>query len=457
MISTAFPMKTLRFGYVGNPSTFLPSEAQTDVEKGISKLLFRQLYKYDNGELKPDLVDGIDVSDDYLTYTIRIKQNQKWEDGEEITSNDIIYSITKYESLIKNMSIEKMSNYEIKILLKTPVATLPSFLTFGIEPSHIKNNQKLQPVNSTSFKVSRIDKEQNITRKIELVSFQKDKQFNRLIFNFYNEEKDLQTAYQLGEIDAFLSKTPPLINGLKAQDIAMIGRQYTLIFNTTKTSLETLEIRKTLAEALDIEKLIKENHFFEKSLISQGPISYSYATKDVFKSPLYKPDTKLTVSQKKELTSLTIILPNNDEGQQIKSFIQESWGKNLELELVFKFLDMKELLTEASDGNFDALFIGLETTPDPDRYNYWHSTQINDGFNLGYFEDPRADKALEEGRKVKSEEERIKHYNIFQDVMYTKTPAIFLYHPGTTLYLSEKINLDIPKMIYYPWDIFQNL
>lgn len=458
LITTIFPQKTLIFGYIEKPKSFIPSEIKNDTEKSVSKLIFRQLYKYNDGVLKEDLVDSTKISDDLKTYNIKIKPNQYWQDGKEITSNDIIYSITKYDALIKDMSIEKIGNYEIKITLSTPTKILSSFLTMGIEPSHIKNNPKLNPIGSTSFYVSKITSEQNIVRKVTLQSFEKNKQYNRIQFKFYDKDENLETAFKLGEINAFISKRDyQFEKGVDRKNISFIGRQYTILFNTTKSTLKDPEVRLKLAQLLDIEKLIKTQHFFEKNLISQGVISHSYATKETSIPPIYDPTVKLTKSEVDNIKKLEILLPNNEEGEQIKSFIEESWGKDYDIELVFEFLDFEDLISKAHDGSFDVLFIGIETTPDPDRYIYWHSTQIDNGLNLAHFEDPRADKALVEGRQTSNQEERIKHYSIFQDVIETKVPAVFLYHPGTTLYTSNKIDISLPKILYYPWDIFQNL
>lgn len=76
---------------------------------------------------------------------------------------------------------------------------------------------------------------------------------------------------------------------------------------------------------------------------------------------------------------------------------------------------------------------------------------------MANFIDLRADKALEEGRHVFPFDERLLHYNIFQDVMFTKVPAIFLYHPGTFLYTSEKTPIPLPEKVYTPSDILENL
>ena len=54
-------------GVVGQPSSFLPSQAITQTDKTISALIYRGLFKYDiYGVLQPDLADTWQISEDGL-------------------------------------------------------------------------------------------------------------------------------------------------------------------------------------------------------------------------------------------------------------------------------------------------------------------------------------------------------------------------------------------------------
>ena len=101
--------------------------------------------------------------------------------------------------------------------------------------------------------------------------------------------------------------------------------------------------------------------------------------------------------------------------------------------------------------------MGQEVTRDPDRYVLWHSTQIDPpGLNFTGFESIRLDKALEEGRKELSQEERATHYDLLQRLLIQESPAIYLYHPGYKYYLNSRFKgLDLNNM-YLPDERFWN-
>lgn len=454
-LSTLIPEPTISIGMIGQPISFLPHSAISDSEKIVSKMVFRSLFKYQEGELKTDLLSSWSVSDDLTTYDFKLRNDAKWQDGTQITSNDIIHTLSLYENLINEMEIEKVSSTQVQIKLSNPTSMLPAIMTFGIEPAHLTNQQMLQPIGSTSYRIVLVQREGDSIQKVILQSFAGNKQYNRIKVNFYKNENDQQTAYKLGEINAFLSNSDILLPGTSKKSITYLGRYFVLLFNTRQTALEPVENRKVLESALDIENHLKQ-HYYENTKLTKGPLSETFAGKSTLFESTYNKNATLTTQQKSIMTKLTVLLPNNNDGRQIESLLKSSWGKKLGINLEVEFLTLEEIAEKGRKGEYDVLFIGHETSPDPDRYAFWHSTQINK-LNFSGFIDLRADKALEEGRKTFDESERIKHYSILQDVLSTKVPAVFLYHPGSYLYISEKTDINLPKVIYYPSDILKNL
>ncbi len=83
-------------GVIGQPQSFLPTQADNQIEKTVSNLIFRGLFKFDiYGTTIPDLADTWIVSEDGLIYTIKIKDNQYWNNGKRITADDLIYTSYK--------------------------------------------------------------------------------------------------------------------------------------------------------------------------------------------------------------------------------------------------------------------------------------------------------------------------------------------------------------------------
>jgi peptide/nickel transport system substrate-binding protein len=81
------------------PSTFDPTDIYYVDANGIGKLLFRTPTQFDirDGKptLVPDLTDVGTVSDDKLTWTFKMQQGIKYEDGTDVKVEDLAYAIKR--------------------------------------------------------------------------------------------------------------------------------------------------------------------------------------------------------------------------------------------------------------------------------------------------------------------------------------------------------------------------
>ncbi len=453
-ILSIFPQSTISIGLVGYPQSFLPHKAQSDGEKIVSELVFRKLFKYEEGELKNDLVDSWKTNEEKTEYTIKLKKDQNWQDGTPITTNDVLYSLTLYEDIRNEIEIEKLSDLEILLRLPTATTILPSVLNIGIEPAHLATQSLTSPIGSTSYRIARVIKDKNKVTGVVLLSPLDSKIYKRVFVRFYGNENEVLTAYKLKEINAFFSNADIKQEGLDRLSLYYAGRNFSIIFNTSREKLADPDIRNTLAKSLDTENLFTQN-FYVNALRAEGPISLSKYTKESFRVSKYDAKAELSPAQKNSVQSLSIILPDSNDGRQIETFLTKYWNEKLKIKLNFEYFNTSELIKKAQDGSFDVVFIGFEATPDPDRYDFWHSTQT-ERLNFAKFKDLRADKSLEEGRLNSDFLDRKEHYDIFQDVFETKTPGVVLYHPGTYLYYSKNKPVPLPVKIYYPSDIVKN-
>jgi peptide/nickel transport system substrate-binding protein len=75
-------------------STMDPIKA-TDTASGVViQQVFDSLMNYPNGEIEVEgqIADGYDISDDFTTYTINLKEGVKFHNGDEVTAQDFVYS-----------------------------------------------------------------------------------------------------------------------------------------------------------------------------------------------------------------------------------------------------------------------------------------------------------------------------------------------------------------------------
>jgi oligopeptide transport system substrate-binding protein len=94
--------QTFRMRIPGDPSTFDPQLASVSEEISVAKQLFQGLFAYDR-ELNivpavaaevPSKENG-GISDDGLTYTIKLRDDATWSDGVAVTANDFVYAFQR--------------------------------------------------------------------------------------------------------------------------------------------------------------------------------------------------------------------------------------------------------------------------------------------------------------------------------------------------------------------------
>ncbi len=437
-------------GVVGQPQSFLPNQAQNNIERTISDLIYRGVFKYDiYGTTIPDLADTWSVSEDGLVYTIKLKDNQYWNNGKKITSDDLIYTSYKSPELAY-VATDKVDDLTVRFTLPNRYAPFLSLLVIGVMPANSEEKMNpLTPISSDEFRVAQVEKSGSFINKVTLVTTKKEYSIKKLTFRFYPNEEELITAAKLGEIDGFVSEKVCCEDLTNFYDykFPVQGVYYALYFNLRNEKFNDADLRRKMEKVLSIEDLI-----FDKGILAQGSISRSLFTNKGLVFDNYDE----TLSEDLENLAIEIKVPDEKIHAKLAEDIAQVWEDKLNLDVKVKKEDPETFVQEVIEKrDFEILFYGQEVGRDPDRYVLWHSAQKEPpNLNLSGFEQIRADRALEEGRNELDNEKRVIHYNEFQKVMEEQVPAIFLYHPFVHHYISKYIEGVGQKYTFTYWDRF---
>ncbi|MGE5298072.1 MAG: ABC transporter substrate-binding protein, partial [Acidobacteriaceae bacterium] len=140
-------------GILGQPRFINPILAPaTNVDSDVSRIFFSRLVKFDqNLNLVPDLAESLpQISADQKSYTFKLRQNLKWDDGKPLRADDIIYTVSlvqneDYQSPLRTawsrVRVEKIDDYTLSFKLpdiSSPFIT--SIAQLGILPKHVWEN-----------------------------------------------------------------------------------------------------------------------------------------------------------------------------------------------------------------------------------------------------------------------------------------------------------------------------
>ena len=480
---------------VGQPTTVNPLLiGENDADRDLVRLLFSSL---------EDLAESIEESSDHKTWLVTIKENLKWSAGEDIDSNDIIFTIETIQnpdsrsglySSWRGVIVEKITSREARFTLRSPSAFFgDNIRALQIAPRHIFVNipvpnlrlsgYNLEPVGNGPYRFAGFDKTKN--GFIESYRLETNPYYTRtkpLIKNFSirfftDIEKALQ-AFDRREVDGIGKVFSEDLEKIKIgyQLIELPASQYYAIFlnPSINAALKDINIRKALSLAVDRAQIIQST-LGEKGVPMDGPIppflngyvpteveifSIKEATK-VLEAADWKLNENGLREKKNKNTAITLelslIVPQTPFLSKVAEIIKEDWGKiGVKINLVL--LNPKEVISDAlRTRNYDMVLLG-NALNNVDVFSFWHSSQrFSPGLNLALYENKKVDELLEKIRQEFDSGVRVELLAEMQNIIREDRPAIFLFSP-TYLYAAIKsLGGFEPVILSTPSERFANI
>lgn len=396
-----------------------------DIPIEVTRLISDPLVEADQqGRMKGKIVTGWETNNDATQFKFKLKDDLKWIDNSSIQSQDL-------EFAIPNLDISFPDNKTVQFNLKQSFSPLPSLLTKPL----IKKGSK---IGTGPYRIAKIEKSRIFITKIELES--KNLELPRILIRFYPNEKVAISGFNLGEVQVLLGLTNPKTFINNPQVILKQKTDYSKIVSILLQTDDLLFSNRSLRQALafttpEIDNEETANNPYPHNLWAYNPDAKKYlANLEEGKSALERAQSQLT----KEKLSSEIVLTTTPNLEEIGNKIMNSWKK--------LGLNIKLRVESGIPQNFQALLITQSIPQDPDQYYLWHTTQTKT--NLTGYDSKRADKDLEDGRKIIIEEDRKEKYFDFQKTLLEDAPAIFLYFPKYNIVYLKKSEKLLNKILY---------
>jgi len=473
-------------GVVGQPLYVNPVlAAGNDADADLCALIFSGLFKYDaDGKIVPDLAESYEVSNDKLIYTMHLKKDIKWHDGEPFSAADVLFTIQviqdpAFKSPLRQswqgVGVEMVDDNTIRFLLQTPYAFFLNNLSVGILPKHIW--ETLAPGN---YPLAEYNLRPVGTGPYKFVNFEKDSEGNILSYqlradenyyggqpyitnfnlSFYYDEDSMTEAYNNKQIFGMSYVSPsklPNIKSRRSSDVHPINipRYFAVFFNQQKSKvLADSEVRKALSTAVDRQAIIKEVLSGEgKEINSPIPPGTFGFTDDVKKFSFDVEKANKTLDddgwkkgsdgfRAKNGQALEFKMETTDwpDLMQTADMLKQEWaavGAKVDYESL-PVADIQQNFIRPRE--YEALLFGQMLGVDPDPFAFWHSSQTHDpGMNLALYNNPDVDKLLEKIRQEMDPASRLDYYKKFQQDVASNAPAAFLYSPNYLYVTSKKV------------------
>jgi peptide/nickel transport system substrate-binding protein len=456
---------SLIIGDFVEPTIINPILTHSTISAPLKRIVFDGLVKLNETmEPNPHLALSWNNSQDGLTWIFHLRKDIKFHDGAELTAEDVKFTFDKikdpsintpYISVFKNFrSVRVQDKHTIEINLQNPLPSLPSYLDVGILPKHLLMEKDLRkaefnyhPVGSGPFKMGSWSKDEIILKANEAY-FEGEPYLNKVIVKFFKDQRTVWAELMKGTVDCvFLSNSKNYDIIEKIPDFSVYSSSnpyyYILAFNEKNQYFNQIEVRQALNYAVDKERIVT------KVLRGRGQVSSgtiyppSWANNKAIKPYLYHPKQAARLLEKAgwkdtngnhildkngdEFEFVLLIVEGDDASQDCALLIQQELldigirmkVRPLSFPIMYKrFLSRKE---------FDASILTI-ISDDPDKnYLWWHSSQIDHGFNVFSYKNQKVDQLLDKGRITLDSKERKKIYYQFQKEIHNDPPGIFLF------------------------------
>lgn len=495
------PGGTFIEGVVSDISNLNPIFATSASDRAASRLIFSSLFKYnESNDLVGDLAANWSVNKTETVYTVTLRDNIYWQDGQPITSQDVKYTFETIQHPDARSPLNS-SWRDIKIDTKgdkTIVFTLPNAFTpflhslvVGILPSHILSSVPPAQLRAHPY---------NLSPRVGSGPFQFDslvlgEDKGRIVLvknpNYHfgaprlaSFEIEAFTDYDI-MLKAFNNNELSAIAGIRLNDFQQIDKTsniniydlplYNNVFaflNNQDSLLKNKKLRRALTQATDRQAIfdvldkrfpISNSPLLEDQLgyradISQLTYDPTASAKTLDSLGWKLADDGMRYNEAGTRLELTLNAQDTDEYPNVVNELQRQWA---EIGIVLKpeltgFEDLQQ--NYVIPHNYQILLLGVSVGVDPDQFVYWHSSQANvGGFNFSGYKNTLVDSVLESGRTKIDKKLRAAKYKTFLEQWKADAPAIALYRPLFNYIQIGAVKGFEPKKLSDPVDRFYDV
>jgi peptide/nickel transport system substrate-binding protein len=470
-------------GVVDKIATINPLYITTDGERAASSLVYSGLLRLDEtGHLRPELATSYSVSEDGQTYSVKLRDNVRWSDGQEFTADDVVATVklmknptvgSVLQSSWKNIEVKRVSDSEVAFVLNNALSSFPFALDFGILPEHVVRDVKPADIRGTFANdpaelvgtgafVFRSEEALGESRTVLRLTaneryFRGVPRIKTLTIQTYASSQDLLDGFQAKEVNVAagldteeanvaldLSNTTLIQTPLGDGVFAMLNNSGEITSDPAVRAALRLGIDRAAVRSAVIPKSDNDMKLKAVEPLETPLMPGLVGGVDKLKQPAYDPKAaaekldaagwKLNNKGKRvkddQPLALSVVTVKGADYEPAAKNLAEQWRKlGIEVDLIAanpSDVQQNYFIPRAYDVSIYQLHVGA----DPDVFAYWASSQATArGLNFANYHSALADLILSNARAQQNSTKRAARYVDFVEQWLDDAPAIVLYQP----------------------------
>ncbi|MBQ1194356.1 MAG: ABC transporter substrate-binding protein [Lachnospiraceae bacterium] len=418
--------------------------------------IFEGLVKIDeNGELVPAVASGYKISSDGSSYTFTLREGVKFHNGEEVTAEDVKYSIERNAGLLEGTeliiaafdiieSVNIVDSSTVEVVLSEPDTELISYMTVAIIPEDYADTAT-KPVGTGPFKfVSYTPAESFIVEKNE--NYWGDEAYlQQVTFKIINSAASAVVELQAGSIDIYPYLTMDMASQLGDEFDVLYGNTNLvqgLFLNNNVEPFDDVKVRQALYYAVDRQEIIDAVAGGHGTIV--GSFMYpGYGRYYNDLSSKYAKDTEkakelLTEAGYEEGFEFSVKVPSNYQFHMDCALVIQEQLKEVGVAMNIEGIEWTSWLTDVyQNREFQATLIGFDSNLAPK--DIMRRYVADNSKNMCNYNNPEYDELFDKAIATTDDELKIEYYQRMQEILAEDAASIFLSDPAMLVAVSDKL------------------
>lgn len=465
------------------------------------------LYEFaDDSTSAPALAEEVvSPTNDGKTYTIKLRDDAKWSNGDPVTANDFVYSwkrtvepktgseyaylfdgfenytaISKGEKPASDLGVKALDEHTLEINLEYPIPYLSSLLA---KPTFYPLNEKFVEEKGKDYGTNSDNMIYNGAFTLS------DWDGTSITWKYLkNDQYRAADKVKLDEVDVQVSKEIGTnVNLFKAgdTDIAPIKGEYVdqeldnpelvkriypstsyLQYNTKNKVFANKNARNAITKLINSDQIAKNilkdgsmgiEAFVPKGIVNQETgQDFAEDAGELMKTDI-EGGKKLWEDAKKELgvdsAEVTLLTSDIDTAKKMAEYIQGLLTENLKgLKVTISSVPFKNRLDQMSKGDFDVVLAGWAATY-ADPYDFLQLFRTNGEQNYGKFSNEEFDKLIVDSATTYATENEKRWDTLLdaQKVLMDNSPVTPLYQSSEAFLVNDRVEGLVYRAIGAPY------
>lgn len=473
---------------LGEVHSMNPLYAATSAEKTLGRLLFANIVSPDaSGHSKAELAKSVKMDETARVWTVTLRDNLVWSDGEPITADDMIFTIdlirdpaakTTISADFNKVTVKKIDDKTVEFSLPSNYVDFMDTLEFPLIPAHIfsgvspalvyENDFSMNPVVSGPFKFNAMQLASVTSLNTSTIYLNRNEKYfkahtklDTLTVKTYKNLEDIISALNDSDVTATselgIESAEKLDKKISSRESLLNGGAFAFI-NTKSDKLSNKDLRRAIRVGVDIDKVregIDESRKLDYPILkSQADINYpeieayslekakEYVEKTGYK---YNEEGKIIDKENMPIVLNVAVQKKDTLTKAAERFVEQL--KKIGFEVTLNIYDETQTTADFFSAivrprDYDILFYEVDLGVSADPFVYYSSTQATTGgWNFSNYSNGLVDDALLSAHNTTSNDIRKAKYEYFLGAWLSDVPAIALYRSSLKYYYDDNVKI----------------